>query len=78
MRLETARLQPLIKSIKKTLTSANRQNPTTMKAVVFESQGAEPKVGDIDVPKPGPDQILVKSIYTAMNPVYVKPQSSRG
>lgn len=41
-----------------------------MKGIVFESQGAQPKVGDIDVPKPGPDQILVKSIYAALNPVY--------
>ncbi|KAF2167052.1 hypothetical protein M409DRAFT_54266 [Zasmidium cellare ATCC 36951] len=40
-----------------------------MKGVVFEKQGAEPKVGNIDVPKPGPDQILAKSIYAAMNPV---------
>jgi NADPH:quinone reductase-like Zn-dependent oxidoreductase len=43
-----------------------------MKGVVFEKQGAEPKVVDnLEKPKPGPDQILVKSLWAAINPVYV-------
>jgi len=44
-----------------------------MKGVIFESVGAPPKVvDDLPVPEPSPDQILVKSLYTAINPVYVK------
>ena len=41
-----------------------------MKGVIFESVGAAPKVVD-NLPdlEPGPDQILVKSLYTAINPV---------
>lgn len=43
-----------------------------MKGVIFENAGAEPKVVDnLEKPKPSPDQILVKSLYTAINPVYV-------
>ena len=43
-----------------------------MKGVIFEKQGADPKVvDDLEKPKPGPDQILVKSLWTAINPVYV-------
>jgi hypothetical protein len=42
----------------------------TMKGVIFENQGAEPKVADdLEKPSPGPDQLLVKSIWTAINPV---------
>ncbi|KAF2680421.1 GroES-like protein [Lentithecium fluviatile CBS 122367] len=41
-----------------------------MKAVVVESLGAPAQVrSDIDVPEPSDTQILVKCIYTAMNPV---------
>ena len=41
-----------------------------MKGVIFESQGAKPKVVDsLEKPSPGPDQLLVKSIWTAINPV---------
>jgi hypothetical protein len=41
-----------------------------MKGVVFEKQGDQPKVVDyLEKPKPGPDQILVKSLWTAINPV---------
>ncbi|ERF72293.1 hypothetical protein EPUS_02180 [Endocarpon pusillum Z07020] len=41
-----------------------------MKGVIFEKAGAEPQVVDsLDKPKPSPDQILVKSIYMAINPV---------
>jgi NADPH:quinone reductase-like Zn-dependent oxidoreductase len=41
-----------------------------MKGVIFEQVGAEPKVVDtLPKPKPSADQILVKSIYTAINPV---------
>lgn len=41
-----------------------------MKGVIVEKVGAEPKVVDsLDRPKPGSDQVLVKSLWTAMNPV---------
>lgn len=49
-----------------------------MKGVIFEKAGAEPQVVDsLDKPQPSPDQILVKSVYLAINPVYVSmsPQS---
>jgi NADPH:quinone reductase-like Zn-dependent oxidoreductase len=43
-----------------------------MKAVVVPSQGAPMEVRDnLKVPEPGDHQILVKSVYTAVNPVYV-------
>lgn len=43
-----------------------------MKGVVFEKAGAEPQIVDnLEKPKPSPNQILVKSIYMAINPVYV-------
>lgn len=43
-----------------------------MKGVIFETAGAVPKVVDnLPVPEPSTDQMLVKSLYTAMNPVYV-------
>jgi NADPH:quinone reductase-like Zn-dependent oxidoreductase len=42
-----------------------------MKGVIFESAGAQPKVVDnLEKPKPLPDQILVRSVYMAINPVY--------
>lgn len=45
-----------------------------MKGTVVEQVGAEPKVVDyLEKPTPGPGQILVKSLYAAMNPVYVPP-----
>jgi NADPH:quinone reductase-like Zn-dependent oxidoreductase len=48
-----------------------------MKGVIFESAGATPKVvDDLPVPEPSPDQILVKSLYAAMNPVYGNPAHS--
>ncbi|OAP56807.1 hypothetical protein AYL99_08919 [Fonsecaea erecta] len=41
-----------------------------MKGVVFANAGAEPKiVDDLEKPSPGPDQLLVKSIWVAINPV---------
>ncbi|EXJ71886.1 uncharacterized protein A1O5_04387 [Cladophialophora psammophila CBS 110553] len=41
-----------------------------MKGVVFANVGAEPKiVDDLQKPSPGPDQLLVKSIWMAVNPV---------
>lgn len=41
-----------------------------MKGVIIEKQGGEPVVTDkLEQPKTGPDQILVKSLYVAMNPV---------
>ena len=42
-----------------------------MKGVIVRSAGAAFEVvNDIEKPKPGADQILVKSIATAINPVY--------
>jgi len=44
----------------------------TMKGAVFPSQGVGPTVvDDLEKPSPGPDQVLVKSLWTAMNPMYV-------
>ena len=44
-----------------------------MKGAIFESVGAAPKVVDnLPVPEPSVDQILVKSLYTAINPVYAE------
>ncbi|KIW10195.1 hypothetical protein PV08_11156 [Exophiala spinifera] len=41
-----------------------------MKGVIFANQGADPKVVDtLERPKPGPDQLLVKSVFVAINPV---------
>ncbi|KIX10628.1 uncharacterized protein Z518_01712 [Rhinocladiella mackenziei CBS 650.93] len=41
-----------------------------MKGVIFANVGAEPKVvDDLEKPSPGPDQLLVKSVWTAINPV---------
>lgn len=41
-----------------------------MKGIVFENVGAEPKlVHDLQVPSPGPGQVLVKPIWMAINPV---------
>ena len=41
-----------------------------MKGVIFEKAGAEPQVSDaLQKPKPSSDQILVRSIFTAINPV---------
>ncbi|EHY57342.1 hypothetical protein HRR83_002828 [Exophiala dermatitidis] len=41
-----------------------------MKGVVFPAVGAEPRVvDDLERPTPGTDQVLVKSIWTAINPV---------
>lgn len=42
-----------------------------MKGVIVEKPGAPFTVVDnLEKPQPGPDQILVKSIATAINPVY--------
>lgn len=42
-----------------------------MKGVIVEKVGAEPQVVDsLEKPEPSSDQILVKSIYMAINPVY--------
>lgn len=41
-----------------------------MKAVVVEKQGAAPDVrADLEVPEPGEGQVLVRTVYTAVNPV---------
>jgi NADPH:quinone reductase-like Zn-dependent oxidoreductase len=40
-----------------------------MKGVIFEKQGAEPTIAEAETPTPADDQILVKSLYTAMNPM---------
>jgi NADPH:quinone reductase-like Zn-dependent oxidoreductase len=44
-----------------------------MKAVVVPSQGSPMEIWDnLELPQPGDDQILVKSVYAAVNPVYVE------
>ncbi|KAF9741789.1 zinc-binding oxidoreductase [Paraphaeosphaeria minitans] len=46
--------------------------PTTMKALVTPSQGAPAEMrGDIPAPEPSPTQLLVKTLYAAVNPVDV-------
>lgn len=40
-----------------------------MKEVKIEKLGGELQLGEVDAPKPADDQILVKSLWTAMNPV---------
>jgi NADPH:quinone reductase-like Zn-dependent oxidoreductase len=41
-----------------------------MKGVIVEQPQSPFKVADnLEKPEPGPDQILVKSLYTAINPV---------
>jgi NADPH:quinone reductase-like Zn-dependent oxidoreductase len=42
-----------------------------MKAATVASQGAEIQITDIVVPQPSDEQILVKSIYAPVNPVFV-------
>lgn len=42
-----------------------------MKAVLIPQVGAAPEIGNVDVPEPGEGEILVKAVYTAVNPVYV-------
>ncbi|KAH7371710.1 chaperonin 10-like protein [Pyrenochaeta sp. MPI-SDFR-AT-0127] len=42
-----------------------------MKAIVISQAGATPEIrDDVEVPEPGEGQILVKTLYTAVNPVY--------
>jgi NADPH:quinone reductase-like Zn-dependent oxidoreductase len=40
-----------------------------MQAVTFASAGADPKVAEEPIPTPGPGQVLVKTLYSAMNPI---------
>lgn len=41
-----------------------------MKAIIVEKPAAKPELrDDIPIPEPGEGQILVKSVYTAVNPV---------
>ena len=43
-----------------------------MKGVIFDKAGDAAKVVDtLHKPTPSADQILVKSLYTAINPVYL-------
>ena len=43
-----------------------------MKGVILEKVGGELKLVDnIEKPKPGPGQLLVKSIYMSLNPMCV-------
>jgi len=45
----------------------------TMKGVIVAQAGGDYKIVDnIEKPKPGPHQILVKSLITAINPVYAE------
>ncbi|KAJ4360844.1 uncharacterized protein N0V89_001411 [Didymosphaeria variabile] len=46
--------------------------PTTMKALVTPSQGAPAEVRDnVSLPEPSPTQVLVRTLYAAINPVDV-------
>jgi NADPH-dependent curcumin reductase CurA len=46
--------------------------PTKIKGITVEKPGAPAQLStDLDVPEPSDTQILVKSIYTAVNPVYI-------
>ena len=41
-----------------------------MKGAIIESVGSEPKTVDsLQKPSPGPGQVLVKSLWVAINPV---------
>lgn len=43
---------------------------TVMKGVIVEAPGSPYKVvGNLDTPKPASDQLLVKAVATAVNPV---------
>jgi len=42
-----------------------------MKAITVASPGSALILSELPVPEPADDQILVKVIYTAINPVYV-------
>jgi len=45
-----------------------------MKGIICEKPGAPFQVVDnLEVPEPAAGQILVKSIYAAINPVYIHP-----
>jgi NADPH:quinone reductase-like Zn-dependent oxidoreductase len=49
-----------------------------MKGIGVEKAGATAVVLDnLETPEPADDQVLVKSIYTAINPVYSTPQILR-
>jgi NADPH:quinone reductase-like Zn-dependent oxidoreductase len=42
-----------------------------MKGIIAENMGAPLQVtDDLELPEPSANQILIKSIYTAINPVY--------
>jgi NADPH:quinone reductase-like Zn-dependent oxidoreductase len=45
--------------------------PTQQKALLLKSKGAPYEVGTRHVPSPGPGQVLVKIVTTALNPVDV-------
>jgi hypothetical protein len=47
-----------------------------MKAVTVASQGAEFKISEAPIPEPSDDQMLIKSIYAPVNPVFVLPKSA--
>jgi NADPH:quinone reductase-like Zn-dependent oxidoreductase len=41
-----------------------------MKSIIVKTVNGEWEVGDVAVPEPADNQILVKSVYAAINPVY--------
>lgn len=43
--------------------------PQTQKALVFSAPGEPFEIKERPVPKPGPGQVLVKIISTALNPI---------
>lgn len=40
-----------------------------MKAIYVAEVGATPEIRDLEVPEPGDNEILVKTLYTGINPV---------
>ena len=40
-----------------------------MQAVTFSSAGAEPLVTEVPLPNPGTGQVLVKTLWAAINPI---------
>lgn len=57
-------------------TGSQRKHSTndTMKGITVKQQGTAPEIADdLGLPEPSEHQILVKSIYTAINPVYLFP-----
>lgn len=40
-----------------------------MKVITISAPNATPEVSEVDIAEPGPNEILVKTVYAAVNPV---------